>query len=183
MIFQFLNGSFPDSKGRYITDILNFSNKELEYGHDYIQVLFPLYEESLFNLEAPTLNDIEVSFIRSDLDALKGLNSAANRMLKFYRTSEHWATPMNHNLLRITRILKSTSILLCKERSIELHNKILSRCHELYFYPTKTTLDFWEYATDGKDPPKKKVMNYFDKIRTEWSNGMWWPNVKVDVGD
>lgn len=157
MIFQFLNGSFPDSKGRYISDILDFSNRELEYGHDYIQVLFPLHEESMFNLEAPTLNDLEVSFIKSDLDALKGLNSAAKRMIKFYRNTEHWATPMNHNLLRITRILKSTSILLCKERSSQLHEKILSRCYELDFYPTKNTLDFWEYATEGKEPPNKNL--------------------------
>ena len=183
MIFQFLNGSSPDSQGRYLSDILGYSNKELEYGHDYIQVLFPLYEESKFNLEAPILNDLEVSFIKSDIEALKGLNSAATRMLKFYRTSKHWATPMNHNLLRITRILKSTSILLCRERSIELHKKILNRCYELYFYPAETTLDFWEYATEGKDPPNKKVMNYFDKIRTESPDELWWQNIKVNVGD
>jgi|ERR1035437_2446562 hypothetical protein len=174
MIFQFLNGSLPDNKGRYLADILKFSNKELEYGHDYIQFLFPLYEESKFNLDAPTLNDLEDSFIRSDIDALKGLNSAAKRMIKFYRHTEHWATPINHNLLRITRILKSTSILLCKERSIELHEKILKRCYELDFHPPDNTLDFWEYATEGKDPPNKISTQKITIINNLDDGTDWW---------
>ena len=38
-----------DDEGRSLEDILKFKDNELEYHHDYIQVLFPLPEPSPIN--------------------------------------------------------------------------------------------------------------------------------------
>ena len=36
-----------DSEGRTFNDLLRYNNQELEYHHDYIQLLFPLPEVSI----------------------------------------------------------------------------------------------------------------------------------------
>ena len=50
-ILNFLKNIETDFNGRFIEDIWNYSSNEIEYNHDFIQLLFPLDKpsESVFH--------------------------------------------------------------------------------------------------------------------------------------
>ena len=91
-----------DSRGRAMADVLAWDDAALERVHDYIQWLFPLPEPSGFNPDAPLLAPEDVPALHASMPA------AFARMQAFYRAERQgaWLTPGNHNLLRITRILR-----------------------------------------------------------------------------
>ena len=45
-IEKFLSNKEPDFKNRFLQDIWNYSDEQIEHTHDFIQLLFPLDEES-----------------------------------------------------------------------------------------------------------------------------------------
>ena len=126
-IVGFYSGWRADSAGRTLDDIRNWDHNRLERTHDYIQWLFPLRERSQANPSAPVLDDDQIRAFRADEQLQRELLKSFDRMLGFYgfqRTgacversaaweerSANWLTAGNHNMLRITRILKSLSIL------------------------------------------------------------------------
>lgn len=63
----------PDSRGRYLEDILTWDVDHLESSHDYIQILFPLPEESGVNWNAPVVNREIFEAFRSGDEEGKGL--------------------------------------------------------------------------------------------------------------
>lgn len=83
-----------DFLGRSLSDILSYTDDQLERSHNYIQVLFPLPEGSPFNSSAPVID--EATFRRfhdsisrptdtSEEDDLhKGLMNSFRRMCSFY---------------------------------------------------------------------------------------------------
>ena len=158
-LLQFYSGEGTDDRGRGIADIWCFSHAELESVHDYIQWLFPLAERSAFNPGAPLL-DAETIRRFQEEDALRknverslslmldfyGLSLVANRIVRaktFADRSRQWLTPQNHNFLRLTRVLKSLSLLGHASRAKQLLACLedIQRDH-----PTiigKTTLAYW----------------------------------------
>ena len=56
----------------------------LEQCHDYIQVLFPLPESSMFSYNAPQINSNTLKAFRSNIELQMTLTSAFVRMLAFY---------------------------------------------------------------------------------------------------
>src|SRR5205823_15955 len=124
-IVDFFRGTAPDYQGRRLDDILAWDDDHLESIHDYIQVLFPLYEPSMFNFRAPLLDEATVAAFRADEGARANLARAFERMLRFYglrhdaasgkvlradnfaQKAENWISPFNHNYRRVTRILGS----------------------------------------------------------------------------
>ena len=129
-IADFYAGSEPDHQGRYLGEILEWSDDELERVHDYIQWLFPLQERSGFNANAPVLDRQTIQEFRSRPDLHRNVRVSYHRMLAFYgleivescpptvrrapsfaERSKNWLTASNHNHLRITRILKSVRTL------------------------------------------------------------------------
>lgn len=130
-LLDFYEGRGADHRGRTLADVRRFPVEWLEHEHDFIQWLFPLRTPSPVNPEAPTLSEHDIAQFRSN-DGLKSrLRQSFELMLDFYglvtkqheglitvqradtfaRRAEHWLTPGNHNFLRITRILKSLTIL------------------------------------------------------------------------
>ncbi len=126
-ILHFYRGG-EDYKGRTLDGIIAQDDQQLEWHHDFIQVLFPLREASIFNTSAPILNQAVIDAFRND-DALQtNLLRALDCMLAFYgfkrlkggkiiRTSSfaikarNWLTPGNHNFRRISRILQCLTLL------------------------------------------------------------------------
>lgn len=120
LLFRFLSGTGKNYEGRYLYDIWEFTFSELESYHDYIQWIFPLKEESLYNRTAPVIEDetkyqtkeIKDNMLRT-LDVMLhfyGLRRCGNEIVKeddFVNRKNCWVTKSNHNFLRITRILKS----------------------------------------------------------------------------
>lgn len=115
-----------------LSQILRFSDEQLERVHDFIQWLFPLREKSSFNINSVTLSDQDVADFRNSELLQSRLRDSFLLMVQFYGFSSsyneiqgwviapakefedrkwEWATPTNHNYQRISRILKSIYIL------------------------------------------------------------------------
>ena len=129
-IIAFYVGTDPDHKGRYLHEIQQWPDDQLEAVHDYIQWLFLLPEPSGFNLAAPVLNRESIHEFRKRPDLQEKLRGSFLCMMNFYgletRSGEQvsvvralnfatkatvWLSRGNHNHLRITRILKCLRLL------------------------------------------------------------------------
>jgi hypothetical protein len=129
-IIAFYSGSAPDHRGRYLHEIQEWPEDQLEGVHDYIQWLFPLPEPSGFNTAAPILTRESMQEFRTRPELQQRLRVSFLRMVNFYgleaRSDEQitvarapnfaakaavWLSPANHNHLRITRILRCLSFL------------------------------------------------------------------------
>jgi hypothetical protein len=125
-LLEFHAGVGTDDRGRYLGEILEWPDEDLESVHDYIQWLFPLREPSAFHPRAPLMSDAAVREFRSSAELRRNVLACFERMLRFYgfelaaaeedcvirraanfsERARVWLAPMNHNHLRITRILK-----------------------------------------------------------------------------
>ena len=130
-LIAFYRGNGRDHRGRSLSDIHEFDFDALELHHDYIQWLFPLPEPSGANAEAPLLSKEDIAAFASDDSLRKALLQSFRMMVRFYgldmwegrpavkiargadfAARRHvWLTRGNHNFLRISRILRSLTLL------------------------------------------------------------------------
>lgn len=135
-LIAFYSGHGADHRGRTLSGILGSSDEWLEREHDYIQWLFPIGERSPYNPEAPIVDSEAIDAFARQSDLRSNQQLAFQRMMLFYgfevdydidddgtitvyvdrsknfeRQAQRWLRPTNHNYKRITRILKSTSLL------------------------------------------------------------------------
>lgn len=129
-LLRFYAGGIDD-RGRTLCSILAWNDARLETVHDYIQWLFPLPEPSAFNPLAPVLSAQDIAAFRDGPELQSRLLAAFRRMLTFYgfdlggdeaepevleaqgfaARAREWLTPGNHNMLRITRVLRCLTLL------------------------------------------------------------------------
>src|SRR5262249_56637134 len=127
-LVDFYRGAGTDTGGRRLAEIWAWGDDDLEAVHDFIQWLFPLPEPSRFNPDAPRLTEADIATFRGDPLLQDHLTRSFERILSFLglalgpdgkvvegpnlaaRAPDVWASP-NHNWLRITRILRSLSLL------------------------------------------------------------------------
>lgn len=111
-LVRFHAGEGPDDRGRTRADILAWDDAALERVHDYIQWLFPLPERSGANPGAPILGTADITAFQAPA-LQESLTACLARMRHFYRPDrlEAWFTPGNHNLLRVTRIVRCLTVL------------------------------------------------------------------------
>ncbi|RMY45745.1 hypothetical protein D0865_09724, partial [Hortaea werneckii] len=152
---QFYKGGSldPSSPSDTLEKILTtWSDRTLEARHDYIQHLFPLPERSPVNPDAPVLTkEVRGAFLDpEDQGAVlrEGLQKAFGRMCRFYgfvlddgqgtiakasnfdeRAPDSWLTTVDHNHLRITRIIRCMRILGMSTSSLQS----LPRCFAVKF--------------------------------------------------
>jgi Opioid growth factor receptor (OGFr) conserved region len=129
-IIGFYNGTHPDHRGRYLNEIQEWPDDQLETVHDYIQWLFPLPEPSAFNVAAPILTRESIQEFLARPDLQQNIRVSFQRLMSFYgfevRVGKHitvtrapnfaakatgWLSPGNHNHLRIARILRCLAVL------------------------------------------------------------------------
>jgi hypothetical protein len=130
-ILGFYRGERPDDRGRSLTAMQSWDDDRLEIVHDYIQWLFPLPERSAFNPGAPLLTPADMEAFKNDAGLRDRLLASFRRLLAFYgfaldqRAERPTITPAanlsartgawlhqgNHNLLRLTRILRCLTLL------------------------------------------------------------------------
>jgi hypothetical protein len=145
-LHAFLAGIGPDSRGRYATDVLAFSDEQLEAVHDYVQWLFPLPTRSAAQPDAPVLTESEIRAIRADPAAADTLRHATERMLRFYGSTRWWLAWQDHNHLRITRIVRSLKLLVGAAAAQRFHRAILDM-HDSAGAPINPrSLQFWSEA-------------------------------------
>ena len=161
-----------DRRGRTRSSILAWSDEELEYHHDYIQLLFPLPEGSPFNPSAPVIDEVTFYAFRSRLELQTQLRASLQRMLHFYgfqfasetgrcdhseslqvwngsnysEASKNWVRRFNHNHLRITRILRSLRVLGLEKEAQEFF-RALRRVYEGGMIGQKSMM-FWTRAIE-----------------------------------
>ena len=168
LIIPFYRSQNGDHRGRLIQDLQAQSLHELEDGHDYIQWLFPLPEPSSASSDAPILSADDMQVFREDAGLRARLLRSLLVMLDFYgltiagsaedpivrrnssfpKRSLEWLSPSNHNFLRLTRILRSLSLLGC-----QAYARALLRCLEGIYtdHPqiiAQTTLRYWQHAVE-----------------------------------
>jgi hypothetical protein len=119
-LLNFYRGNGADAAGRSIAEIWAWDHRRLEMVHDFVQWLFPLPEPSRFNPEAPLLSPADVAAFRADADLQARARHSLDLMLAFFglvrkegavvRAPDFtgrslWLQPLNHNHLRLTRIM------------------------------------------------------------------------------
>ncbi|KAA8900461.1 opioid growth factor receptor conserved region-domain-containing protein, partial [Sphaerosporella brunnea] len=153
-----------DSRGRMLTEILAFPDNTLEYLHDWVQWLFPLPETSPFNSGAPVIDFATACAFRRSAALRAELRHSFLRMLAFYgfredregvvridalrwyRQAANWWMSMDHNHLRITRIIRCLRVL-GLEKEAEAFFEALRRASGRYGSgPGARSFMFWERA-------------------------------------
>lgn len=154
----------PDSHGRTLTQILAWPDSDLEYHHDYIQILFPLPEGSPFNPSAPIIDKPTFDAFRSDPALQSRFRQSLTRMLTFYGfefeddgtiapgicyplASRNWVKRFNHNHLRITRIIRSLRVLGLEAEAEEFF-KALKGVYERSGKISERSLMYWTRAAE-----------------------------------
>lgn len=127
-----------------LAEIVQQDDFWLEQTHDFIQWLFPLNELSRASSHAPLVDGVTIKAFHSDDLLQKHMRLCLVRMLKFLglrfdgkslqtagnwsERKEDWFTVHSHNSLRITRILKSMTLLGLKQDACALHNGLEALC-------------------------------------------------------
>ena len=163
-IVQFYRDNAVDDRGRTLDAILAWDDNRLEAVHDYIQWLFPLDEPSRFNPSAPLLTSGDRAAFRQPALAAN-LRRTLERMLAFYGfalqpttpprvtrsdqwrdRSAVWLHAGNHNLLRLTRMIRSLALLGQPDLARALYDALR---RESEGHVSAVTLEYWKEATDA----------------------------------
>jgi hypothetical protein len=140
----FYYGSHPDHRGRMLREILDQDDDWFEGTHDFIQWLFPLEVPSRASLHAPLVDGPTKKVFASDPLLRDHMRAALSRMLRFLglrfdgttltvgpgwaNRRTLWFAAHGHNSLRITRILKSMSLLGLKDEARALNAGLQALC-------------------------------------------------------
>lgn len=172
-LVAFYRDGARDGRGRTLSEILAWPDDDLEDIHDFIQWLFPLPERSGANPGAPTLDAAAIAAFRATPVMRERLHQALDRMLAFYglmwdqqavtptivrapnfsQRADNWLRPMNHNHLRITRILRSTLLLGVEAESKALFIALNAIYREFPARISARTHAFWSDAATGSTQP------------------------------
>lgn len=162
-LLSFYRNTGTDHAGRTLADIRAFDHGELESHHDYIQWLFPLPEGSGVLPQAPRLTAADIASFRSDTSLRIELLRSFDQLLDFYGLERRegpsvvpagnfaeripdWLTVGNHNFLRLTRIMRSLTLLGCGAEASALHGCLVEIVGQLPGVVSSRTLEFWAQA-------------------------------------
>ena len=147
-IENFLSNKEPDFKNRFLQDIWNYSDEEIEHTHDFIQLLFPLNEESSAVSNAKYLDSREViQDIKSNKSAKENIVKSSQWFLSFLERNSHWKRRHDHNYYRISRIIKSLRLLVSDEDADMFYKSFMLLIDEQHKAKINSiTLNYWENA-------------------------------------
>jgi hypothetical protein len=123
----------PAANGYTREQILGWSDADWESEHDFIQWLFPTDVPSMFNPDAPVLDPATVAAFRADPLRCDRLRQSFDRWLAFCGVGRsdaglEFARPrpdvwnrQNHNWLRVTRVLRSLTVLGLTDEAVEFY--------------------------------------------------------------
>ena len=145
-LITFLKDQEPDFNVRFLSDIWNFRDIDIERNHDFIQILFPLEIRSNntshhYYIDSPELLS---DLINDDL-VRENIIKSSKWFLKFLSRNEHWRKSQDHNHLRITRIIKCLRLIISDEEADNFYNDVLELLGNNNLI-NKRTLEFWSEA-------------------------------------
>jgi hypothetical protein len=154
-ILDFYRGErHPD--GFTFAEVLQWPSERWEQCHTAVQWLFPLPEPSQMQPHSPVASSDVYEAFKNDPHLRACLIAAVTRFILFL--SDHdWCQPGNHNLLRITRVIRclvlsgfpdlasmfhefAEELLLFKQPDARLDKQL------------RLTLDYWADASSGRYP-------------------------------
>ena len=146
-IVAFYGGVGPDGAGRTIETVWGFDAVDLEHHHDFIQWLFPLAVPSRVNPGAPVATRETAAAFQASPELRARLLRSLDLMLAFYgfeRSAEAvnraptfearaatWASPGNHNHLRLSRMVQSLALLGLEPEAKALSHALLDTARDL----------------------------------------------------
>ena len=147
-LVNFLTNNEPDFKNRFLNDIWNFSDEDIEYTHDFIQLLFPLNEKSSAISNGIYLDSNEAILrIKANKLATENIVKSSKWFLSFLARNSHWKRKHDHNYLRITRIIKSLRLLVSDQEANKFYESFMQLVDEnLKSKINLTTLTYWQNA-------------------------------------
>jgi len=151
-LVRFYTDDGQDHTGRTYSDILAFSDTELESTHDFLQWIFPTANPSTYNPEAPLLDEETIAALKDNALFRTRFLSAAGRILRFWDIPyavdaeevlragpithrAAWMTYDNHNLLRMTRLMESARLLGFKPLAESLFEALLGAVANRALHP------------------------------------------------
>lgn len=171
-LVAFYRGDGLDHRSRSLSDIHEFDFYELEFNHDYIQWLFPLREPSGANASAPLLSNDDIDRFLSDGLLRKRLLQSFELSLRFFglefggasdasppsvrkapnfdERHQIWLQAGNHNFLRISRILRSLTLLGCSRYATAFLECLEGIYAENPQTIGNTTMGYWRRAVTAK---------------------------------
>jgi hypothetical protein len=167
-LIAFYRGDGRDHRGRLLSHVRQYAFDDLERHHDYIQWLFPLPEPSGANADAPLLSREDISAFESDQELRKALLESFRLMLQFYGLDlwegrpdikiargarfaarrDVWLTRGNHNFLRISRILRSLTLLGLRSYAVAFLASLEGLYREEAGTIGDTTMGYWRRAVE-----------------------------------
>lgn len=145
-VVAFLNGNGLDAAGRQIEAVFAMDDHALERHHDFIQWLFPLPEPSRAVPGSPVLTSGDRMAIAGSATALAHLAAAADRMSRFYATTDAWLAPHDHNHLRISRIIRSLRLLVGDTAADRFRDDLLEQMTLRGGRVNAQSLEHWQKA-------------------------------------
>jgi len=131
-IISFLRGLSKDYKGRSYDDLVNQNDIDMEKCHDAIQYMFCLHEFSRYAHTCPIISPEIVNEAVQYQDVIDNILKAKERMEKFLAIGKYedrdkqrkWCRNYNHNLLRVTRVIRCLRLFGLKEAALDFYEKV-----------------------------------------------------------
>jgi len=150
-----------------IDEVWGFSDKDLENTHNYIQWLFPIVEPDYWNRDTPKLSEDDILQFKENkplktkviksliiLSRFWGFNwgwdtDGKLKLKKGYsyeEKSKNWQTHMNHNFLRMTRVIHCLNDLGLYDIAEAFYNGIMQIALENPEKINATSIVYWRNA-------------------------------------
>ncbi len=141
---KFLTNEEKDFKGRFLEEIWNFSDQEIESTHDFIQIVFPLNKASRSVFHGHYLDSANlIKNIKQNTKIKENIIKSSEWFLSFLKRNNYWNRKHNHNHLRITRVIESLRLLVSDKEANKFYQSVLELV-ESNNVINKITLDFWK---------------------------------------
>lgn len=145
-VLAFLEARGTDYRSRVISEIWDFEDNLIDTTHDFIQWLFPLPLEAPSQLSRPTLTGLGLRAIASSALAVSNIQKSQYWFLNFLERSDVWLKSYNHNHLRITRMIKNSSLIEGSNYSDRLFKTVAGIADRKNFKIDPKTIDHWQNA-------------------------------------
>ena len=145
-LYDFLANKGPDFKDRYISEILNYTDSDIEEKHDFIQWVFPTDEPSSIAHDVPIIDDEVITLFQKSEEAQTNLKNAKDWYLSFLFRNSHWKTKYDHNHLRITRVIKCLRLLLGDEEADNFKQKVYGMVASRIMFIDEAAKRYWAKA-------------------------------------
>jgi len=169
-LMQFYKGVYEGGRNKNNTtleEVWKFSDYELEHIHNYIQWMFPIVEPDYWNRDTPKLCEADIQEFKTNKSlktkVAKSLlvisqfwgfdidwdDSGKLKMMKsasYGEKSKKWQTGMNHNFLRITRVIHCLNDLGFRELAETFYGGIMKVAAENPRRINANSVEHWKNA-------------------------------------